>query len=235
MVKDTIQRECLRLLTQKIALIEDDFNIARSLKIYLNSEGLHVTHFETAEDYLASDVAIFDLYLIDINLVGMNGLDLCREIRRENNLTPILFITANENESVAVEALSIGSQDFIMKPFRSAELLARIHLHLRARKPDLLCVAGIVLNHQAQRCFYQEKEIKLTRKEFHLLKVFLENLDQVFSRLQLLDALQTSEDTTDRTIDTAISRLKSKLAKAHVERIVFESVYGEGYRVTIKN
>lgn len=223
------------MLNQNIALIEDDFNIARSLKIYLNSEGLHVDHFESAEDYLDSKETIFDLYLIDINLVGMNGLDLCREIRRENNLTPILFLTANESESVAVEALSIGSQDFIMKPFRSAELLARIHLHLKARKPDLLCIGGIVLNHQALCCFYNGIEIKITRKEFHLLKVFLENIDRVFSRDQLLIALQISEDTTDRTIDTTVSRLKGKLKKAEIESLIIESIYGEGYRARLKN
>lgn len=222
-------------MSHKIALVEDDHNIAKSLKILLNSEGFDVRHFESAEVYLEQSARDFDLYLIDINLVGMSGLDLCREIRRVNHGTPILFITANEKESIAVEALSIGSQDFIRKPFRSAEFLARVHLHLKSSRSDTLCIAGLVLNFQARRCTYQGSEIKLTRNEYQLLKIFLENPDRVFSRAQLLEALQTDEDTNDRTIDTTLSRLKAKLKKDAMDRIIFESVYGEGYRVKVKN
>jgi DNA-binding response OmpR family regulator len=219
--------------TKNIVLVEDDENISTSLKISLESNGMIVTHYESAEQYL-ENAKKGSLYLLDINLPGMNGLDLCRKIRMSDSNTPIIFLTANQEESIAVEALSIGSQDFVRKPFSLAELIARIQLHLKAESHSEIIIGELVLNIETKKVFIQDREIKLTRNEFLLLSVFMDNLDKVYSRERLLDLMATSEDSSDRTVDTTLSRLKNKLKKNEVNCLEITSVYGEGYRSSAK-
>lgn len=218
---------------KKIVLIEDDENITASLKISLSSQGFEVIHFESSEEYLSSELKA-SLYLLDINLPGMSGLELCRVIRKKDSLTPIIFLTANQNESIAVEALSSGSQDFVRKPFSIAELSARIKLHLKINIKDEIRLNDLLINAKNKAVYAQGTEIKLTKNEFHLLFNFLDNPDIIFNRDRLLQLISSSEDSSDRTIDTTISRLKNKLKKHTVESIQIQSVYGEGYLAKIK-
>ena len=171
---------------------------------------------------------------MDINLPGLSGIELCKKIRERDSSTAIILLTANQNEAIAVEALSSGGQDFVRKPFSVAELIARINLHLRFMSKDEIRVSELILNSSSKKVQFRSQEIKLTRNEFHLLFSFMDNPDMIFSRERLLDLISAGEDTSDRSIDTTLSRLKAKLKNKGVDCIEIQSVYGEGYRAVIK-
>lgn len=189
--------------------------------------------FESAEAYFNARIQT-DLFLLDINLPGISGIELCKRIRERDLFTPIILLTANPKEAIAVEALSSGGQDFVRKPFSVAELIARINLHLRFLSRDEVRVAELTINSSSKKVQFRSQDIKLTRNEFHLLFSFIDNPDVLFTRERLLDLISAEEDTSDRSIDTTLSRLKAKLKNKGVDCIEIQSVYGEGYRAVIK-
>ena len=220
----------------KIALVEDDENIATTIKIAFEAIGNQFYSFGNAEDFLNKVKNIsYDLILLDINLPGMNGLDLCQSIRRINTIVPIIFLTANSEEEMAVKALSIGGQDYVRKPFGLKELIARVNLLINKNNLNSLIVLGkFNINKLTKKIQYDGEEVNLSKNEFIILEQLIERPDQIFSRESLLNMISIGLDSSDRTIDTTISRLKQKLNKVKLIEFSINSSYGRGYFLEIK-
>ena len=220
----------------KIALVEDDENIATTIKIAFEAIGNQFLSFGNAEDFLNKSKNIsYDLILLDINLPGMNGLDLCQSIRRINTIIPIIFLTANSEEEMAVKALSIGGQDYVRKPFGLKELIARVNLLINKNNLNSLIVLGkFNINKLTKKIQYDCEEVNLSKNEFIILEQLIERPDQIFSRASLLNMISIGLDSSDRAIDTTISRLKQKLNKVKLTEFSINSSYGRGYFLEIK-
>jgi DNA-binding response OmpR family regulator len=223
-------------MTRPILIVEDDSDIAESLRYNLEREGLETRIAGTGEQGLK---AAFDeqnqpsLILLDIMLPGMSGLDLCRTLRRDarTKRTPIIMLTAKAAEADRVTGLDIGADDYITKPFSVRELLARVRAALRrvegntekAYEDDLLKI-----DFSEMRVLCQTKEIKLTRKEFSLLTALAKSGGRVLTRQQLLDNVWGHNFYGDsRTLDVHIRRLRQKLDACGV---CIETMIGVGYR-----
>ena len=220
----------------KIALVEDDENISTTIKIAFEAIGNQFYSFGNAEDFLNKVKNIsYDLILLDINLPGMNGLDLCQSIRRINTIVPIIFLTANSEEEMAVKALSIGGQDYVRKPFGLKELIARVNLLINKNNLNSLIVLGkFNINKLTKKIQYDGEEVNLSKNEFIILEQLIERPDQIFSRESLLNMISIGLDSSDRAIDTTISRLKQKLNKVKLTEFSINSSYGRGYFLEIK-
>ncbi len=228
-------------MKKKILIIEDEQGISMAVKDELEFEGFEV---RLAENGLQGLEAILDdrpdLVVLDLMLPGKNGFEICKEVRRRGIETPIVMLTARTQEVDKVRGLDLGADDYVVKPFSLAELVARIRAVLRRYKK-----AGVPEGEGAQTCqvgqlrvdlrkqavFKKEEKIELTLKEFQLLALLLRRRGEVISRDDFLDTLW-GEDVyvTHRTIDTHMVALRKKIEDdpAHPQYIL--SVRGIGYK-----
>ena len=225
-------------MARPVLIIEDDPDIAESLKYNLEREGLSTVTALTGEQGLIEALNQSNppvLIMLDLMLPGMNGIELCRRLRREpqTRRTPIIILTAKSSESDRVSGLDLGADDYITKPFSVRELLARVRAVLRrvdesankVYEDDLLLVDFADI-----RVVCNGAKIKLTHKEFTLLSVLAKSADRVQSRQQLLDSVWGHRYYGDaRTLDVHIRRLRQKLGDCGN---CIETVVGVGYRFT---
>ena len=222
--------------TRNIVIVEDDEDIAESIRYNLEREGFRVRVAATGEDALN---LILDrppsLILLDLNLPHMSGFEMCRRLRAEapTARVPILILTARTDESDKVLGLNIGADDYITKPFGMRELVARVNAVLR-RADGLDTDRPIYDNGELsidQATFsvrFKGKEVRLTRKEFALLSELARNQGRVMTRETLLDRVWSLSYYGDsRTLDVHIRRLRQKLG----ESSLIETVTGIGYRL----
>ena len=175
------------------------------------------------------------LVLLDLMLPGLDGLSVCREIRRSETVstTPIIMLTAKSAESDIVAGLELGADDYVTKPFSKAVLIARVRAALRrptSTRGSAIAVSGLVLDEATRSATIGAAPLVLTRSEFDLLKTLVSHPGRVYSRSMILDAIQNEDkDVTDRTVDTLMVGLRRKLGAwaAHVE-----TIRGVGYRLT---
>ena len=223
-------------MSTQVLIIEDDPDIAESLRYNLEREGLKSQIAETGEKGLQAALdsnGAPALILLDLMLPGMNGIELCRRLRREpaTRRTPIIMLTAKSSEVDRVTGLDIGADDYITKPFSPRELLARVRAVLRRvdetsapRYED----GQMTIDFADMRVVCTGETVKLTRKEFALLASLARNIGRVATRQQLLDNVwgyQYFGDT--RTLDVHIRRLRQKLGDCGD---CIETVVGVGYR-----
>ena len=222
--------------TRSIVIVEDDEDIAESIRYNLEREGFRVRVAATGEDALN---LILDrppnLILLDLNLPHMSGFEMCRRLRAEapTARVPILILTARTDESDKVLGLNIGADDYITKPFGMRELVARVNAVLR-RADGLDTERPIYDNGELtidQATFsvrFKGREVRLTRKEFALLSELARNQGRVMTRETLLDRVWSMSYYGDsRTLDVHIRRLRQKLG----ESSLIETVTGIGYRL----
>lgn len=223
-------------MTRPILIVEDDPDIAESLRYNLEREGLETRTAETGEQGLMAAIDEQNrpcLILLDIMLPGMSGLELCRRLRRDarTKRTPIIMLTAKAAEADRVGGLDFGADDYITKPFSVRELLARVRAVLRrveentdkAYEDDLLKI-----DFSEMRVLCQAREVKLTRKEFALLSALAKSRGRVLTRQQLLDDVWGHNFYGDsRTLDVHIRRLRQKLDACGG---CIETMIGVGYR-----
>lgn len=218
-----------------ILLVEDDIELARWIKDYLEDEGFSV---EIAE---RGDIAVElieqhkpDLVLLDIRLPGKDGHQICREARQFYQ-QPIIMLTANNEEMDEVLGLEMGADDFIPKPVRPRVLLARIKAQLRRveSRPagkNILTFGSLQIDSTAKSVSLAEKNIKFSTTEFELLWTLASSAGSVMSRDQLLHELRGLEyDGLDRTIDVRISRIRKKLDDTSDEPEKIKTIWGKGY------
>ena len=196
---------------QKILIVEDEVKIREELATFLKNNGydiLTVNDFNnTLEDILSKDV---DLILIDINIPGINGMHLCREIRKKKNV-PIMIVTSRNNEIDELICMNFGADDFITKPYNLQILLAHMEAILKRSKPEIshvLKYEGMVVNLSKGVLEYAGKTVLLTKNELSILAYLLENRGSVVSRDDLISFLWDSEVfTDDNTLTVNITRL----------------------------
>jgi two-component system alkaline phosphatase synthesis response regulator PhoP len=223
-----------------VLLVEDDRNLAEGMILNLEAEGYQVVHVDDGSAALPTfRDGMFDLVLLDIMLPGVDGLTICRKIREEGSIVPILFITARDQSDERVEGLVAGGDDYITKPFELAELLARIqgifrrHAWLMAESTQREQIEwdGRTLNCKTFEASGPEGRVQLTRKECMVAKYLIERAGEVVSRDQLLDAVWGYHTyPTNRTVDNFILKLRKTFEDDPANPRYFETIRGVGYR-----
>ena len=223
-------------MTRPILIVEDDPDIAESLKYNLERDGFSAVTAATGEAGLNAALNERDspsLIILDLMLPGMSGTELCRRLRREplTRRTPIIMLTAKASESDRVTGLDLGADDYITKPFSVRELLARVRAVLRRldeKSGKTYEDDSLTIDFDDIRVTCRGDKIKLTNKEFSLLSVLARSPDRVITRQQLLDSVWGYSYYGDaRTLDVHIRRLRQKLGACGD---CIETVVGVGYR-----
>ena len=227
-------------MEKTILIIEDDVSILRGLKDNLTFEGYRVTTVSDGKEGL--QVALekqFDLLLLDLMLPGLNGYEICRMLKKEKPELPVIMITARGTEMDKIAGLDIGADDYLTKPFSIPELLARIRAVLRRSGKDLdnldqFSFGNTRLDFQKFQAYVHDKEVKLSSKEFSILKYFIQHEGEVVPRDELLEAVWGHDVIPDtRTVDNFILDLRKKLEETPSNPKHIISVRGVGYRFVV--
>lgn len=220
----------------RILLVEDEKKIADSLKKGLSEQNYHV---EAAYDGNAGrklfETSHFDLVILDINLPGMSGYDLCKKIRNRNPVVPVVMLTALSTTDDKIEGFDAGADDYVVKPFDFKELLVRIRallkrIHLNATyNSNVLRVGDLLMNLDSKEVFRGGNGISLTAKEFQLLEYLVRNRNKVVSRADIaLNVWDIDFDTKTNVIDVYVNFLRKKLDNDFDKKIIYTQV-GVGY------
>ncbi len=225
-----------------VLLVEDEESFVDALTIGLNREGFDVAVARDGQQAItlfAKDT--YDIVLLDLMLPKMSGLDVCRAIRTTSEV-PIIIVSAKGEEVDMVLMLEIGADDYVTKPYRLRELVARIRAVLRRREShenvmasdDEITLGPIRMDIDARRCYVNGEEIKLRKKEFALLRLLLENPGRVLTREVLIDRVWGSDYVGDtKTLDVHIKRLRSLIEDDPKNPEHITTVRGVGYRYEI--
>ena len=218
----------------RVAVIEDDADIAFTTRVNLEREGYAVSSFQNGhEGLLGVQQGGFDFLILDLNLPDLDGFTICRELRRNpvTSKLPVLMLTARTSEADRIMGLELGADDYLAKPFSVRELLARIAAILRRAKGADSDAAVYEDSHlridgRTLRVYVDGEEVKLAKKELELLWMLVRNRPSVVSRDRILSEVwQVADDVETRTVDAHIRNLRKKIGK---ERIT--TVIGYGYR-----
>ncbi len=219
-----------------ILIIEDESELTRVMRSYLENAGMTVYSAGRGDTGLSLwEQTRPDLVLLDLNLPGMDGLDVAREIRRRAN-TPIIMVTARVDETDRLIGLELGADDYVTKPYSPREVVARVRAVLRrsgaAPEPVQRLVAGdLEIDLDAHSVCRAGRSIDLTPTEFNLLATLASQPGRAFTRLQLLEtALGTAYEGYERTVDAHIKNLRAKLEEDSKQPVYIETVFGVGYR-----
>jgi two-component system alkaline phosphatase synthesis response regulator PhoP len=223
-------------MTQKILVVDDEAEITRLVRAYLERAGFAVVTASEGRQALA----VFrherpNLVVLDLNLPGMDGLDVCRALRRDSDV-PIIMLTARIEETDRLIGLELGADDYIVKPFSPREVVARVRTVLRRAegtpiRPEVISSAGVMLDLTQRAASLNGQTLDLTTMEFDLLALLVQHPGQVFTRLQLLKGTQdVAYEGYDRTIDVHIKNLRKKLGDDSQEPRFIETIRGVGYR-----
>jgi two-component system alkaline phosphatase synthesis response regulator PhoP len=225
-------------VTRRILVIEDEAALRLALSDRLRSEGYEV---ETAADgeqgWDRARQGGFDLILLDVMLPGRSGFDLCRDLRREGVATPILMLTARGEVLDRVLGLKLGADDYLVKPFETAELLARIEALLRRAQPDTeggaFAFGEVRVDFKRVEVTKAGEPVELSALEFRLLRYFVEHRGEVLSRDRLLDEVWGySAEVYSRTVDQHVATLRRKIESDPRRPRHVVTVHGLGYRFT---
>ncbi len=224
-------------MNQKILVVDDELEIVKVVRAYLEQSGFRVI---TASDGQQA-LAVFrhekpDLVVLDLNLPKLDGLDVCRAIRRDGN-TPVIMLTARVEETDKLIGLEIGADDYIVKPFSPREVVARVRTVLRRStstvvdQPALITLSDLVIDPVKHEVHLAARLIDLTPMEFNLLQAMAAQPGRAFSRMELLDAAQgEAYEGYERSIDVHIKNLRQKLGDDPRHPTYILTVYGIGYK-----
>lgn len=224
-----------------VLVVEDEESFIDALTIGLDREGFDVTIARDGQAALASfSKGHFDLVLLDLMLPKVSGLDVCRSIRSTSSV-PIIVVSAKGEEVDMVLMLEIGADDYVTKPYRLRELVARIRAVLRRRSghdqvesDELISLGNVRMDIDARRCYVDDEEIKLRKKEFALLRLLLENPGRVLTREVLIDRVWGNDYVGDtKTLDVHIKRLRTLIEDDPKNPTHITTVRGVGYRYEV--
>lgn len=219
----------------KLFVLEDDAAIGMGLSYSLKNEGYDVTVAKNVKSaYEILNKETFSLYILDLTLPDGSGYDVCREIKKSGDF-PVIFLTAYDDEVNVVMGLELGADDYISKPFRVKELLARIKSVLRRYSKDspdgIVSVGSIKVNTNEAKIYKNGAEIILTAMEYKLLLIFINNRGKVLSRQRLLEDIWNvaGDFVNDNTLTVNIKRLRDKIEEDPAKPQIIKTVRGLGY------
>ena len=230
---------------RRVLVVEDETAIRELLRLHLELAGFSLE--ETGDGRHALETARarpFDLILLDVMLPGLDGVSVCRAIRKDgpNQDTPILMLTARDGEADTVLGLESGADDYVSKPFGVRELMARVSALLRRRErgtergqpsSGVIQATELALDRDRREAAVRGKSIELTRQEFDLLYLLAARPGVVFSRTALLQQVWSGDTyVTERTVDTVISRLRRKIERDPQDPEMLLTAWGVGYKFT---
>jgi DNA-binding response OmpR family regulator len=221
---------------RRILLVEDELGLRLTLSDRLRSEGYRVETAANGDEGLRTAMqGGFDALILDVMLPGMSGFDICRDLRRKGDATPILMLTARGQTSDKVHGLKIGADDYLTKPFETPELLARIEALLRRRGGPPTGVTfevdDIRVNFRSTEVRRADDLLQLSAKEFQLLKYFIEHRGETLSREVLLHEVWGYESTpSTRTVDVHVAWLRQKVEEDPKKPKLIVTVHGLGYK-----
>ncbi len=227
--------ECAQNVCMHLLLVEDEARLAHAVRRVLEEEG-HVVDWvdDGADAFAQAQTEEYDLILLDVMLPTMNGFEVAKRLRAKGNQSPILMLTAKDAVTDRVQGLDSGADDYLVKPFALAELLARVRALTRRAKmatglDSVLTVADLELDLKTREAIRGGKRIELTAKEFALLEVMMRHPGQVMTRSQLLDRIWSYDVLTESNIvDIYIHYLRNKIDRDFDEKLI-RTVRGVGY------
>ncbi len=222
---------------EKIFVVDDEEDILDLVDYYLNKEGFQTKRFTSGEDILqALKKQVPDLILLDLMLPGVDGLEVCRMLKRDSDYSdiPVIMITAKGDEADIVSGLELGADDYIVKPFSGKVLLARIKAVLRRNESklnnedDIIQIHNLLIHPGRHEVMIDNNPVSLTFSEFRLLQFLARRPGWVFTRYQIVDALRGEDyPVTERAVDVQVVGLRKKLGQSGK---YIETVRGVGYR-----
>lgn len=231
-------------MSDTILVVDDEQDIADLIEVYLQNENYTVVKFYSAKEALACvETTEFDLAILDIMMPEVNGFALCRKIR-ENYTFPVIMLTAKDEETDKITGLTLGADDYVTKPFRPLELMARVKAQLRRYKKynsvkketgtrEVLSYSGLEINTRTYECLLNEKPIPLTPTEFSILRILLENKGAVVSSEKLFHEIWQDEyyNKSNNTITVHIRHLREKIGDTADEAQYIKTIWGVGYKI----
>lgn len=226
-------------MTKKILIVDDEPQIASVLKAYLEKSGFKVL---TAADGSAALQTYRrekpDFMILDLNLPGMDGLDVCREVRKDSEM-PILMLTARVEEMDKLIGLELGADDYVVKPFSPREVVARVRTILRRAttgvdKVEVIEAGELKINLERHTVMVEERLVELTPTEFEILVVLARQPRRVFTRLQIMEQAQGDAfEGYERTIDAHIKNIRLKMEPEPKKPVYIQTVFGVGYKLEV--
>ena len=229
---------------EKVLIVDDEQEIADLVAVYLESEGYEVYKFYTAKEALACiKTTELDLAILDVMLPQVNGFTICQKIRKKYHY-PVIMLTAKDEEIDKITGLTLGADDYITKPFRPLEMVARVKAQLRRYKrynpattakeeEHILYHAGLTINIQSHECTLNEKKLDLTPTEFEILRILCQQKGKVVSSEALLHEIWKDEyyQKSNNTITVHIRHLREKLSDSAERPKYIHTVWGVGYKI----
>lgn len=231
-------------MSDKILIVDDEVEIADLIEVYLKNENYTVFKFYTAKEALECiDSTDLDLAILDIMLPDINGFALCQRIR-EKHTYPVIMLTAKDAETDKITGLTLGADDYITKPFRPLEMVARVKAQLRRYKKynpahseigttDVLTHSGLIMNIKTHECSLNEKPLSLTPTEFSILRILLEHKGNVVSAEELFYKIWQDEyySKSNNTITVHIRHLREKMNDTVDNPKYIKTIWGVGYKI----
>ena len=229
---------------EKVLIVDDEQEIADLVAVYLESEGYEVYKFYTAKEALACiKTTELDLAILDVMLPQVNGFTICQKIRKKYHY-PVIMLTAKDEEIDKITGLTLGADDYITKPFRPLEMVARVKAQLRRYKrynpattakeeEHILYHAGLTINIQSHECTLNEKKLDLTPTEFEILRILCQQKGKVVSSEALFHEIWKDEyyQKSNNTITVHIRHLREKLSDSAERPKYIHTVWGVGYEI----
>ncbi len=229
---------------EKVLIVDDEQEIADLVAVYLESEGYEVYKFYTAKEALACiKTTELDLAILDVMLPQVNGFTICQKIRKKYHY-PVIMLTAKDEEIDKITGLTLGADDYITKPFRPLEMVARVKAQLRRYKrynpattakeeEHILYHAGLSINIQSHECTLNEKKLDLTPTEFEILRILCQQKGKVVSSEALFHEIWKDEyyQKSNNTITVHIRHLREKLSDSAERPKYIHTVWGVGYKI----
>ena len=224
----------------KILIVEDEVAIAELEKDYLELSGFEVEVENDGMTGLARALAEdFDLFILDLMLPGIDGFEICKQIREKKN-TPILMVSAKKDDIDKIRGLGLGADDYVTKPFSPSELVARVKAHLsryerligsNAVENDIIEIRGLKIDKTARRVYVNGEEKAFTTKEFDLLTFLAENPNHVYTKEELFREIWDMESIGDiATVTVHIKKIREKVEMDTSKPQYIETIWGVGYR-----